>query len=76
MQLNIHPIGCEYRVIEIADLPPGRTPAGAYACLDVEQKIIWLWAGTPRVLREKIVARARRIACQVATRAGRPVPVD
>lgn len=62
---DIELLGNDYKVIEVANPLPGSNNQFAYAHVDVDQSIIWLWRGTPPHLRAKILADCRLAASKV-----------
>lgn len=58
-------LGSEYKVIEVSNPLPGTDRQFAYAAVDVDQSIIWLWRETPEHLRETVLEKCRQAASKV-----------
>lgn len=65
MPSNINLVGDEFRVIEVSNLLPGHSDAGAYSFIDRTQHVIWISRQTPSAIRGAVLSRARHLASSI-----------
>lgn len=65
---NIDPVADDYRELETPDMQTDDEGNRCYAVADQSARIVWVFAGTPGHLRDRVIAEARRQASRVAYR--------
>ncbi len=63
LEVSLHAPG--YKIIETNTIQPGDNGIQAYAMVDEEQGIIWIWKDTPPDRRQAVISEALQAAARV-----------